>query len=256
MSAFRAGVLTVKNLVAAYFGFTKSNPFADPYELRAVVRDAQNLKPGAPVREAGGGGQGLEARGGRRSRARTKITMELSEDAPPVHEDARVQIRPRILLEGNFFVDLEPGLSQAEALEDGGTVPITQTSSAVTLPEVLSVLDSDTRSDLQTLLREYATAVTAAARGRSTVRFRPSRLPTERADQRTRCSASSRPRTCTACCATRRACSGRCPRTRRRSRTSSPTSTPRRSDRQPGPGAGGGAGAARHPARATRRWAS
>ena len=40
-------------LVAAYFGFTKSNPFADPYELHAVVRDAQNLKPGAPVREAG-----------------------------------------------------------------------------------------------------------------------------------------------------------------------------------------------------------
>ena len=38
-------------------------------------------------------------------------------------------------------------------------MPITQTSSAVTLPEVLSVLDSDTRSDLQTLLREYATAV-------------------------------------------------------------------------------------------------
>ena len=79
----------------------------------------------------------------------SKITMELREvDALPVHEDARVQIRPRILLDGNFFVDLEPGSSQAKAIEDGGTVPITQTSSAVTLPEVLSVLDSDTRSDL------------------------------------------------------------------------------------------------------------
>jgi hypothetical protein len=85
--------------------------------------------------------------------------MELREDALPVHADARVQIRPRILLEGNFFVDLEPGSSGAEALEDGGTVPITQTTSAVTLPEVLSVLESDTRTDLQTLLREYATAV-------------------------------------------------------------------------------------------------
>jgi phospholipid/cholesterol/gamma-HCH transport system substrate-binding protein len=161
MSPFRAGVLTlVVILVAAYFGFTKSNPFADPYELRAIVRDAQNLKPGAPVREAGvevGKVSNVEAADGREPA--TKITMELREDALPVHTDARVQIRPRILLEGNFFVDLEPGSSEAEALEDGGTVPITQTSSAVTLPEVLSVLDSDTRTDLQTLLREYATAV-------------------------------------------------------------------------------------------------
>jgi len=161
MSAFRAGVLTlVVILVAAYFGFTKSNPFADPYELRAVVRDAENLKPGSPVREAGvevGKVSSVEAADGREPA--TKITMELREDALPVHEDARVQIRPRILLEGNFFVDLEPGSSQAKALDDGGTVPITQTSSAVTLPEVLSVLGSDTRTDLQTLLREYATAV-------------------------------------------------------------------------------------------------
>ena len=161
MSAFRAGVLTlVVILVAAYFGFTKSNPFADPYELHAVVRDAQNLKPGSPVREAGvevGKVSKVEPAEGREPA--TKLTMELREDALPVHEDARLQIRPRILLEGNFFVDLEPGSSQTAALEDGGTVPITQTSSAVTLPEVLSVLDSDTRTDLQTLLREYATAV-------------------------------------------------------------------------------------------------
>jgi virulence factor Mce-like protein len=161
MSAFRAGVLTlVVILVAVYFGFTKSNPFADPYELRALVRDAQNLKPGAPVREAGvevGEVSKIEVADGREPA--TRITMELREDALPVHEDAHVQVRPRILLEGNFFVDLEPGSSQAEAIEDGGTVPITQTSSAVTLPEVLSVLDSDTRTDLQTLLSEYATAV-------------------------------------------------------------------------------------------------
>ena len=27
----------------------------------------------------------------------------------PIHDDARAKIRPRIFLEGNFFVDLEPG---------------------------------------------------------------------------------------------------------------------------------------------------
>ncbi len=54
MTAFKAGVLTlVVIVVATYFGFTKANPFANPFELNAVVRDAQNLKSGAPVRIAG-----------------------------------------------------------------------------------------------------------------------------------------------------------------------------------------------------------
>jgi phospholipid/cholesterol/gamma-HCH transport system substrate-binding protein len=161
MSAFRAGLLTlVVIVVAAYFGFTKANPFSDPYELHAVVRDAQNLKPGAPVREAGvevGKVTKIEAADPDDPAAR--VTMQLRDDALPVHKDARLQIRPRILLEGNFFVDLQPGSSSTGALEDGGTLPMTQTSNAVTLPEVLSVLDSDTRTDLQTLLREYATGL-------------------------------------------------------------------------------------------------
>jgi phospholipid/cholesterol/gamma-HCH transport system substrate-binding protein len=161
MSALRAGVLTlVVIVVAAYFGFSKSNPFANPYELRAVVRDAQNLKTGAPVRMAGvevGKVTKVEATGA--DEPASKVTMELRDDALPLHADAQLQIRPRILLEGNFFVDLEPGTSSEAELEDGATVPITQTSTSVTLPEVLSVLDSDTRTDLQTLLREYSTAL-------------------------------------------------------------------------------------------------
>jgi hypothetical protein len=102
--------------------------------------------------------------------------MQLHDDALPLHKDARLQIRPRILLEGNFFVDLQPGSSATGALEDGGTVPITQTSTAVTLPEVLSVLTSDTRTDLQTLLREYATGLNgggAQALNRAIPAFEP-----------------------------------------------------------------------------------
>ena len=161
MSAFRAGLLTlVVIVVAAYFGFTKANPFSNLYELHAVVRDAQNLKPNAPVRIAGvevGKVTKIEAADADEPAA--KVTMQLRDDALPLHKDARLQIRPRILLEGNFFVDLQPGSSSTGTLEDGGTVPITQTSNAVTLPDVLRVLTSDTRLDLQTLLREYATGL-------------------------------------------------------------------------------------------------
>jgi phospholipid/cholesterol/gamma-HCH transport system substrate-binding protein len=159
MSAFKAGVLTlVVILVATYFGFTKANPFADPFELQAVVRDAQNLKQGAPVRIAGvevGKVTRIEAAEDGQSAAR--VTMELRDDALPVHEDATLKIRSRIFLEGNFFVDLEPGSPSSDNYESGETIPITRTTASVTLPEILSVLQSDVRADLQTLLREYGT---------------------------------------------------------------------------------------------------
>jgi virulence factor Mce-like protein len=161
VSAFRAGVLALVVLVVAgYFGFTRANPFANPYELRAVVRDAQNLTPGAPVRIAGvevGKVTSVDAEEDGAPAAR--VTMELDEDALPLHEDARLQIRPRILLEGNFFVDLSPGSPSVGDLDDGDTLPIGQTGTSVTLPEILSVLQTNTRDDLQTLLREYATAL-------------------------------------------------------------------------------------------------
>jgi phospholipid/cholesterol/gamma-HCH transport system substrate-binding protein len=160
MSVFKAGVLALVTLaVASYFGFTKANPFADPFELKAMVRDAQNLKPRAPVRIAGVDvGQVKKVEPAEEGNPAAEITMELRDDALPVHEDATLEIRSRILLEGNFFVDLKPGSpSEDEDYESGDTIPITRTVSSVTLPDILSVLQSDVRTDLQTLLREYGT---------------------------------------------------------------------------------------------------
>jgi phospholipid/cholesterol/gamma-HCH transport system substrate-binding protein len=159
MSALKAGVLAlVVIVVATYFGFTKANPFANPFELEAVVRNAQNLQVRAPVRIAGvevGKVTKVEAAGDGESAAR--VTMELRDDALPIHEDATLEIRSRILLEGNFFVDIKPGTPGTADYESGDTVPITRTSNSVTLPDILAVLQSDVRSDLQTLLREYGT---------------------------------------------------------------------------------------------------
>ena len=161
MNAFRAGVLTlVVIVVAGYFGFTRANPFANPYEVSAVVTNAQNLKRGAPVRIAGvevGKVVKIESTGDGEQTARVK--MELKDEALPLHKDARLQIRPRILLEGNYFVDLKPGSRSAGDVADGSTLPVSQTASSVTLSDVLSVLDRDTRDDLRTLLSEYATAL-------------------------------------------------------------------------------------------------
>jgi len=159
MTPFKAGVLTLVVLaVATYFGFTKANPFANPFELKAVVRDAQNLKSGAPVRIAGVDvGKVTTIEAAEEGRAAATVTMELKDDALPIHEDATLDIRSRILLEGNFFVDLQPGSPSTADRESGDTIPITRTTASVTLPDILSVLKSDVRTDLQTLLREYGT---------------------------------------------------------------------------------------------------
>ena len=85
--------------------------------------------------------------------------MELKDDALPIHEDAELKIRPRIFLEGNFFVELDPGTGSEPELDDGDTVPAAQTSGTVQLDEVLTSLQSDTRADLQKLLQGYGDAL-------------------------------------------------------------------------------------------------
>ncbi|MEA2409385.1 MAG: phospholipid/cholesterol/gamma-HCH transport system substrate-binding protein [Thermoleophilaceae bacterium] len=181
MSIFKAGVLALTTLLLlTYFGFTKANPFANPYELKAMFRDAQNLKPRSPVRIAGvevGKVTKVESKDGGGA---AEVTMQLRDDALPLHDDARLQIRSRIFLEGNFFVDIQPGSPSAGDLADGSTVPITQTASTVTLPEILDTLDSDVRGDLQTLLYEYGTVALQGGGAKAFNRAIPSFEPAYR----------------------------------------------------------------------------
>jgi ABC-type transporter Mla subunit MlaD len=157
MSPLRAGILTLVVLgVLTYFGFTKANPFADPYEFEAVFRTANNLQPNSPVRIAGidvGKVKSVEpvddATGGAR------VTMEVEDKGLPIREDAQLKVRPRIFLEGNFFVDLRPGSPSAAELDDGGTIPMQQTAAPVQLGDLLNALQRDTREDLKTFLEEY-----------------------------------------------------------------------------------------------------
>ena len=159
ITPFKAGILTLTVIaVLAFFGFTKLNPFANPFELEAVVTDARNLQLRSPVRIAGVDvGEVTKVEPIRESAPAARVTMELDDEALPLREDAELKIRPRIFLEGNYFIDLEPGSPSAPELEDGDAIPRSQTASAVSTYEVLAVLRSDVRSDLRTLLYEFGT---------------------------------------------------------------------------------------------------
>ena len=166
MRPFLAGLLAVTVIVIlCFFAFSRANPFSEPYELTATFNSANNLKKGSPVRTAGVAiGTVKEVTplaGDRGSGARVK--MEIEKTGLPIHKDAELSIRPRIFLEGNFFVDLDPGSPSAPVLEadDDAGIPVQQTATPVQFEQVLSALQKDTRTQLQTLLQEYSHALTS-----------------------------------------------------------------------------------------------
>lgn len=157
LSPFKAGLLFLVLLVPAlYFGFTKSNPFANPYTFTAYFESANDLNVGfSPVRIAGVDvGQVTKVEPLENGTAR--VTMTVEPNGLPMHEDAELKIRPRIFLEGNFFVDVHPGTPSAPILDDDGTIAINQTAYPVQFGQVLSSLKQGTRENLRTLLTEYS----------------------------------------------------------------------------------------------------
>lgn len=161
MSAFRAGLLALILLTLfAYFGFTKSNPFADPYELNAVFDKANRLGKRSPVRIAGVTvGKVVDVEALEDGSGKARVTMELDDSALPIRKDAELTIRSRLFLEGNYFVDLRPGRPGSPELDSGSTIPPNQTASPVQYSQVLTALQSETRADLRRLLREYSSAL-------------------------------------------------------------------------------------------------
>lgn len=144
-------------LIGTYLAVTKENPFAEKYEVRAVFENAANIRKDSPVRIAGvnvGKVQSVRSVG-----EAAEVTFTVDEEGQPIREDAQVEIRPRIFLEGNFFLDVKPGSPSGEEVPDGGVIPITQTSTAVQLDQILTTLQAPDRENLSKLLRGYGQAL-------------------------------------------------------------------------------------------------
>ncbi|HMI82249.1 MAG TPA: MlaD family protein, partial [Solirubrobacterales bacterium] len=145
--------------IGPYLAFTKHVPFTSyGYEVNATFSNSANIATNSPVRVAGVNvGKVISTS---RDGDNTTVTFTVEDAGRPIHDDAFAAIRPRIFLEGNFFVDLDPGSPSAPELESGGTIPVSRTSTAVQIDEVLSALQSPVRADLGRLLESYGTALT------------------------------------------------------------------------------------------------
>jgi ABC-type transporter Mla subunit MlaD len=178
MSSFSAGLLAIVAIVVfTYLGFTKfANPFASPYTVHAIFSNATGLRPSSLVRIAGvnvgkvesvGPVRGCKVGGSLQKTGLSteqgctaaEVTMTISGNGLPIQKDATFAIRPRIFLEGNFFVDVSPGTPEAPTAPSGYTFPIQQGTEPVQFDQVLTSLQSATRQNLQTLLQQFGTAV-------------------------------------------------------------------------------------------------
>ncbi|HEX5416876.1 MAG TPA: MlaD family protein [Chloroflexota bacterium] len=144
--------------IGPYLAFTGHVPFTSyGYELKATFANSANIAKNSPIRIAGVNvGQVISSE---RDGDATTVTFTVEGKGRPIHEDAYATIRPRIFLEGNFFVELDPGSPSAPELGSGGTIPVSRTSTAVQLDEVLTALQSPVRADLSRTLEGFGTAL-------------------------------------------------------------------------------------------------
>ena len=164
LSTFAVGIIAiVVAVVVVYLGFTKSIPFRHHYTIAAEFRSSNNIALNSPVRIAGVNvGKVTSVEHLRKHGEGALVKMRIEKKGLPIHVDATAKIRPRIFLEGNFFVDIQPGTPEAKVMGDGGRIPENHTSTPVQLDQVLTALQSDTRTNLKTAIHEFSLGLSGA----------------------------------------------------------------------------------------------
>lgn len=152
--------------VIAFFGL----PSSGSHELRGVFTTANQLRIGSEVRQAGVR-IGEVSDIARAPDEMSLVTLRLDDSAPDVHADAKLAIEPRLLLEGNAAIDLDPGSRAAPELPSGATIPETQTSVPVQLDQVVNAFDLPTRGALHRMTAELAEGLGSRS-GRGAAGFR------------------------------------------------------------------------------------
>ncbi len=171
-NSFRIGAIVLIVLaVGSWAAFTRFNPFANPYRVSAAFTGPQDVRVNSAVRLAGVDIGKVTAIEEGPQEGTSVIEMEIEEEGRPLRKDATFKVRPRLFLEGNYFIDVSPGTPGAKELEEEAVVPATQTAGPVSVGDFLKIFESNTRENVRTLLDEYGRALDgggAAAFNRTT----------------------------------------------------------------------------------------
>jgi phospholipid/cholesterol/gamma-HCH transport system substrate-binding protein len=157
-NAVIASIFLAIIIIGPYLSFTGHIPFTSyGYEVKATFANGVNISTRSPVRIAGVDvGEVISVE---RDGDATTVGFTVAESGRPVHEDAFAEIRPRIFLEGNFFIELDPGSPSSPELGSGDTIPVSHTSTAVQLDQILTALQSPVRANLGTVFETFGKAL-------------------------------------------------------------------------------------------------
>ena len=146
-----AGLLTVAALigfVALALTAQRGLPLRSYYTVHADVRDAGTIEEYSEVRIAGKlAGQVL---GSTYDRGIASLTLQLNTSVEPLRTSTTARIRLKGLL-GAKYVDIVPGRTGG-TIPDGGTIPISHTSTTVDVFHVLATIDGSRQRDLRQTL--------------------------------------------------------------------------------------------------------
>jgi phospholipid/cholesterol/gamma-HCH transport system substrate-binding protein len=131
-------------------------PFAATYDLKVALTAANGVQPGLgqPVNVAGVQ-VGTIVSEAPDAAGNALLTVEIQRSQlPRVYSDASAALDPITPL-GDMELDLAPGRPPAHALAPGATIGAGRTSVPVSLSDLLSTLDSDTRDFLTSMLASF-----------------------------------------------------------------------------------------------------
>ena len=124
----------------------------DQFELKVEIATAQAVTPGQGQTVNMAGVEVGDIRDVELENGRAIVTMGVDRPYEElIHEDATVLMRPRTGLQ-DMTMELEPGES-GEIVEEGHTIPLSQSQPNVQPDQILASLDGDTQNYLKLLLQ-------------------------------------------------------------------------------------------------------
>jgi virulence factor Mce-like protein len=161
-------ITTLIVVVAVFLAYNASNglPFVPVYRVSAEMPNAQRVQVNNEVR-VGGFRVGIveaitPARDEETGEAIAKLDLKLDKTVEPLPEDTLVRVRYKSSF-GLKYIELRRG--DGEALPEGGTLPVDQSSVQTEFDDISNTFDEPTRAAARQSLAGYGSAF--AARGAS-----------------------------------------------------------------------------------------
>jgi phospholipid/cholesterol/gamma-HCH transport system substrate-binding protein len=125
----------------------------DRVEIKAEFTSAQAVTPGQGQTVNIAGVEVGDVTKVELERETAVVTLSIQEQyADLIHDDASLLLRPRTGLQ-DITVDVDAGSPDSPTVEDGDTIPVSQTQPNVQPDQILATLDGDTQAYLKLLLQ-------------------------------------------------------------------------------------------------------